>query len=383
MSTPLWRLSARTLAGAAIGLVSGFREFKLVDRVSTPGSWRLVVPAEHRLIAALTAGPVTVALQLSLDGGRTWRTTASGPILKRRRARSTDGNAVVELLGATDLYWLRTRLAYPQPATLAPPFNVDAYDIRTGPAETVIKGYVTANVSTAAANAGRRVPGFTVAASTGRGATVTGAGRWQPVGELVAALAEQGGVGLTCRDRVFDVSVPRDLSSSGVTFSVARRNLAAWEWEDAAPSVNHEVVAGGGQGTARVIVEQEDASSVVDWWRVEAFRDRRDTSVVGDLTAQAVADIAAGVSPAGVSADLIDTAGAMWEVDYRLGDRVRVDVDGVRLVDQVREVEFAWTKDGVRVRPTVGFAASTVDLPALFRRLADAEQRLRHLERTQ
>src|SRR5690606_19655547 len=162
-------------------------------------------------------------------------TVMSGPVTKRTRMFDTTQDGFL-FEGVDDTVWLERRLVYPSAA----PYTTVAHDVRTGPATSVLVGFVSANAGPLAA-ADRQV--LTIGADTASGATVTGRGRWQVLLDLCAELAAAGGVGFRVRKRVFEPYVPVDRSAS-VVFSTELGNLGSFTHTEQAPDVNHVVVGG-------------------------------------------------------------------------------------------------------------------------------------------
>ncbi|MFE7605782.1 hypothetical protein ACFU1Q_11530 [Brachybacterium paraconglomeratum] len=123
---------------------------------------------------------------LIMDDGET---ICSGRVLTY--GGDEDGEALT-LAGEDDLALPAARLTYPDPAQTGEA-QTAAYYVRRGPAETVVRDMVHANAGTGAL-AGRRVDGFTVTGSQGRGTEVSTNLRFKNLLEESRALARLGGV---------------------------------------------------------------------------------------------------------------------------------------------------------------------------------------------
>jgi hypothetical protein len=326
------------------GEVDDFTKLEAVIRFSAAGSWILDVPASFAAELGPGAGIV-------VRRGPT--TLFSGPVTEpaRRWNKDTDSLSVA---GVTDECHPDDRLALPSD----PPYAADDYDVRTGPAETVIKGYVAANQVGPTTGAGRPT-GLVVAADLGRGGTVTGRARFDNLGDLIRSLAVAGGdlgwrIVQQGTDLVFDVYEPVDHSATA-KFSPVLGNLQSFEYKPTVSKANYAIVGGGGQGTARVFVEGGDAGQIARWGRrIETFRDRRDTTAVGELGQTRDEELANNAEKLALTIAPIDTAAIQFLRDYNLGDKITVEIDGTPIVDVVREVKLTIDASGEKITPTAG-----------------------------
>jgi hypothetical protein len=138
------------------------------------------------------------------------------------------------------------------------------------------------------------------------------------------------------------------------------------------------VVAGQGEGAARLIRETVDYPSIQTWGLFESFQDRRDTAAVLELDKAGAETLAAGIVPTTVVFTPLDTPGQEFGRDWALGDLVTVMAGGLTVYDQVREVHVTLTDAGATVVPSVGKPVGDI---ALFRSLAGLDRRVRQLER--
>lgn len=272
-----------------------------------------------------------------------------------------------------DDWRLFTRLVgLPVPGSAANSQGAAEYDVRTGPAESVVKSLLTANL---ARNSGVGIP-VTVAATAGRGGTITVQIRWQKVADRVFPVADLAGVGFTVRhlsgssltvDAYEPTTWPIRLSEDAGT-------ILASSYTRSLPDVTRVFVGAGGDGTSRVtrgpFVNTDAESRTHDW--IEDFVDARDIDPADPnlttlIAARAAEALGAGSFKAGLSVDLAETP------HYRYGgsDGVHVgdlipfvledypeDVandDVVVLTDVLRSATLSMTPaNGVVVDPTVG-----------------------------
>lgn len=367
-----WTLYVRDDAGVRVAELDTFESATLIPRFNAVGDWQVVAPATE-------AAQLLTTPKYGLEFVRDGEVILSGPVTTRTREFGVGVDGYT-FQGKDDQVWLSRRKASPEPATAAAPYDDSAYDVRTGAASTVIRAYVNVNAGPGAVTA-RQVDGLAVPAVAAFGSTVTGRARWQTLIDLLAELATAGGVGFRTRQLTFDVYQPTDLSAA-VKFSTALGNLAGFSYSDAAPEVNHVYVAGGGEGTARVIRELTDTTSVTEWGRVEEFRDRRDTTDTAELDQAGQAMLTESATKRGFSLAPIETASVRFGATYNLGDQVTVIVDGVPVVDVVREVRIDLNADGETVAPTVGDPDADPSRPSIFAAHKRMERRVRNLERS-
>lgn len=373
------RIRVRDGGLATVGEVDGWDDLTVIVRHLAVGAWSFTVPASPRAMGLLAAGN---GVRIDRDG----RPLMSGPIRSLVRSwggQDGGGPGVLTVAGADDMCWLAERVCYPDPANPADS-QLDAYDTRSGPAETLIRHYVDVNAGPGALPS-RRVPGLTVAASAGLGGQVAGNARFDNLLELVGSLGSAGNVAV----RVVDVggalelavAEPADRSAQAV-FSRARGNLRSYSYGLAAPFGTVALVGGQGQGAARTIVEVSTGDG--GWgMRAEAFADRRDTDDAAQLM-QAGQDALAQSGPAAsLAIEPIDLPALAYGRDYQVGDVVSVLVDDTTVVDVLREVKIGWSaREGETITPQVGTAGAS-STPALYGRVADVARRVGLLERRQ
>lgn len=367
-------LHVRDEALRRIGQVDDFTSLELNLKFNDVSSWQLVVDGASPAVGMLTDARGVIVVR---DGV----TLLSGPVLGKQQTLA-GGRETVTFNGADDTVWLARRLALPSAA----PYTAAAYDTATGPAETVLRGYVDRNLG-ASAVAARQLTYFTQPASAGIGSTVTGNARFDNLLALLQSLAlaggdlgfriVQSGTGLT-----FDVYQPVDRSSTAV-FSIPLGNLAAYDLKTSAPALDYVVVAGQGTGTGRVFVEGGDSASLTTYGRIEFFQDRRDTPDTTVLTQARDETLAANKPVTSLSLTPVDTASVTFGRDYNLGDKVTVAVAGQTVRDVVRQVNLKLSASTSELlTPTVGTPGATNPaVPALFAALRQQSRRITNLER--
>ena len=357
---------------------------KAVLRFNEIGSWEVTLPVGHRMAEALTtpgAGLIITTSQGTLLSGPTLAVTTN------QETKNPEGTYTIT--GVDDSVLLKERLAYPKPDSSDVTMQTQEYDVRTGPAEDVLKAYVDANIGPSASGA-RRVAGLTVQASSGLGSSVTGQARFQTLQELLKGLADVSGLGYTIEQvgsaLQFQVYQPVDRSGN-VRLDLYNGKLTRTEYAYSQPKVTRTIVGGDGDGTARTFLEHtNDTSTAAEtaWGRrIEVFTDARSTTDPVKLAASGEEVLSKdGKTQLSVSINPSDDQTMLFGVDWNLGDKVSVVVGGTELVSVVSEVGLVVAQDGVRIGATVG-EPTTLDYETqLINRQKQQAQRISQLERS-
>lgn len=330
--------------------------FSAVLMKNAVGSWKVTLPVGYALAEALrTPGSgiiVTAAGQ----------TLISGPTMSILTNRSqADPAGTYEISGVDDSVVLSERLAYPTPTTADVTLQTDAYDVRTGAAETVIKEYVDANIGPSAP-AARRIASLTVQASSGLGATVNGSARFESLQDLLAGFADLSGLGFTIEQvgdvLQFQVYEPVDRSAY-VRLDLDNGRLTRSDYAYSTPKLTRAIVGGQGEGSLRDFIERTSADSLdaETLWgrRIEQFVDYRSATDVAELEQSGDKELVTN-GKTFVSVDVLpsDDQTMLFGVDWNLGDRVTVVVGSTELVAVVEKVALLISEDGVRLGATVG-----------------------------
>lgn len=376
-----WTVLVRNADLDVLGELDDYQRLKFVHRFQGISTGELAANRATPIADELLAdGAGLVVLH---DG----EVVVSGPIVKPKREWSSDGDRL-DLGFVSDDVWLLRRLGYPSP--LDGDHTAAAYDVRTGPAETLIRGYVDDNLGPSALAA--RQVGLTLLPDEARGVSVTGRARFHPLLDVCRDLAIAGGdLGFRIRQAgagdpttdglVLEIYEPRDLRRTAI-FSAELGNLAGFVLDQAAPDANYVLVAGQGEGTARTIVEGGDTASQDRWGRIEAFRDQRDTGDAGELTQSLETELAERASELEIKISPVDTAALTYLVDYGLGDTVRTIIDGVAFDEIVREVTVALEGGSApTVQPKIG-SPSRGELLGIFEAIRRTSTRVSRLERS-
>ncbi len=205
------RLFVRASNGIELGEIKKFAHCSLVIRDRDVGSWSVSGAPYKRLLDLAEPG---ASLVTERDGEE----LIAGPLDLDERNWSAGIDEII-VSGYDDDVHLWDRLAYPSYpiGTQGLVFADNAYDVRTGLAEPVMKAYVAANMIVGGAwvTTGRGLAGLSLATNLGRGATVTGRARFAVLGELLVSLAVAGGdLGFGIKKNKFDIYEHRNVSDS-------------------------------------------------------------------------------------------------------------------------------------------------------------------------
>lgn len=341
------------------------------------GTWELLLDASSPSLDFLLVP--NAGIRVLLDGVL----LMSGPVTKTTYARQGDATTFT-VNGASDDIWLKRRVAHMQPASTAPPYSTQAYDVRTNAASQAIREYVDANAGPSAISV-RRVPHLVIGADLPGTPTITGKARMQVLADLVTDLSLQAG-GLGWRvvqvDQTleFQVYQPTDKSGS-VKFAPELGNLGDFSLEQGAPEVTYVYVGGGGADTARTFIEGSDADTLSAYGRYEEFHDRSDTSDGLTIAQTIEQELAEKTQSTVLSITPFDTDQQKYGVHYGLGDKVSVVVGGRPISETIRKVTLTYTADGPITIQSDITSPNRTDAFEVFRQLRDLKYRVTNIER--
>ena len=387
-----WRVDVRDPDLYPIGICDVFTSLKLVLRHRRAGAWSLTLPADHPQAVLFTEG----AGILVWAPWSTERPVLSGPVTRFEQVtRNGDKDSELVVEGVDDTALLADRLVLPNPASAMSAQDVDAYWTTTGAAEKVIRDLVDYNCGDAglayrrlcdADPDGRRAAGLLAGSQRSVSARfdnlLTLVGEVASTDNLALEVVQPGG---DTQDRHLRVWQPVDRSGQ-VRLSQSAGTLVSATANIAAPTATNVLVAGGGEGTARVLVERSADDLSASWRRrIETFRDARDTSDTAVLAERGDETLADAAVTAGINLVPVDTAAQSYGHDYGLGDLVSVDMPGGSYTDVISGVDISLTAaDAVVITPQIGDPdLADIKNPAIYRRIKDLVRRLEQLERRQ
>jgi len=209
-----------------------------------------------------------------------------------------------------------------------------AYDERSGAAETVMKGYVTANVISPA-DTNRAISLVTNEADGGRGTSIAVKARYETLVDKLEECARAGGIGWelvgTATGLEFRIVPGVDRSTAQavnppIIFSPDFGNIRTlgYQWT----MLNRATlayVAGQGEGAARQIVTVYDGTYVpAGTARREAFVDARDLDTTAKLADRGRAKLSEQGPKTRLEAQILTGGPFRYRTDWDLGDIVTV-----------------------------------------------------------
>jgi hypothetical protein len=355
---------------------------QFILRFNNVGSWRLKIPATSNLVEDLRTPGYGIILT-GPDG-----VLFSGPVMSAKLVQSQDDiEGSWEIEGADDTIILQERLAYPDPSSADVANQTVTNDIRLGEAETVVKGYVDANLVSGPSV--RLVAGLSVATDQSRGDIVRGNARFKNLQELLYDLAQSGGIGYEIRQNgtnlVFDVYEPVDRSGS-VRLDIENNRLRSSEYAYAVPGLTRAIVGGAGEALDRLFREvntTESSAAEVSWGRrIEQFVDDRGSQEIDQLDQKGLeALVDEGKTRVSMSVTPSDAITMLYGVDWGLGDTVTVVVNDLEATAVVYEVGIGIQADGVYLAATVGNPTPLEFESKLVSTQTEHEARISNLER--
>lgn len=371
-------------------LSQDFDDVLVVPRLNDVGDWSLNLPATiidkdgrrrpHRLCAALRAPGAGIIV--SGPDGRILSGLSDEPSFSANQ-KNPDG--IWSFSGVSDLVHLEDELAYGDPSKYDPNAQANSNDTRTGPAETVALEYIKRNIGQLAV-AERRRAIMTVAASLGRGPTITKSPRFQNLLELVQEILSGTRLAIHAlhSGSALEVSITegRDLQKL-VRFDFDNGQVSKTEYSYSGPQLTDVIVAGKGEGTDRKMVRR---SVPAEGWgrRIERFVDQRNTDVVAELNQAGDEELQEATEKRTAfqivpNTNLIRTT----EGGLRLGDLVSVVVHGDEIPVPITSLPISAGPDGVFIGATVGSPVGRAWEDRVDIRQQRTERRLSNIERSQ
>jgi hypothetical protein len=354
-----FRVTVYDKAFAFQGYVGNPTSLTVTPRHNQQGTGSLTIDADHRMASALSAKGARVLVEHKPAGG-SWEFLMSGKVTLVS-GQGPSKVATITYQFADDARILANVLGWPVPSSPYTNQTASEYDTRTGAAETVLKGFVTANI------VNRLAMPVTVATDQGRGATIPGgvALRMQPLAEKLLPAIDAAGIGVSVQQSgaglVLDVYVPRTYPH---TLSEKGGTITAWSYSDAVPTSSRAISGGQGDGTARVFGSYVDSTLESDYGDVvETYVDATNTAAQADLNGAAQQDVTKGAPLSGFSVTLSQTGQFQYgQNGVRVGDQVTVDIGGVTRTDVLRECTLAYSREqGETQTPVIGAINPTAD----------------------
>lgn len=359
---------------------------KAIRRRWGVGEWTVKLPQEAPLVNDLWTMGAGIIISVRDE------VFLSGPVYKPRLdASSDDPDGLLTFTGYDHNILLNDAKAWPLPTQPDVTLQTVAYDVRTGDAETVMKGYVNYNIGPGAPTArrGKLAQKLTMATNLHRGRTVTKSARFYKLLDLLSEIGAYADLDFRIRQigsqLVFDVIVPNDRTDF-ISFDIENGTLENQSIEMSAPELTRAIVAGQGEAELRQFLMRTSTDSLQseqDWGRIiEEFIDQRQTDDLAELQQAGDERLAeAGFTNVAVKAVPADEYTREYGIDWNLNDLVKVVVNGQSRTTRVTEVALIASPDGVAIGAALGDVSGFHDVSRLGGRLYDAAQKLESLER--
>ena len=356
-----FQLVLRSAAGAQVALYTfeaqGGVSFDYRRRVNSPGAHaiRFMQKANETLAAfeARTWGLFELDGQLEFrwrwpERGIPWHT--DGAFFHRTPTwwytAAEEGSALFFQSGGRGYLDILNR-----PIIFATPESPEA--VKTGPAESVIKEYVSEQAGPGAGTRARA--GLSIEADGGGGNVVRVN---KPYRNLLATIQEIAKVGGGDFDLVrtgaglfefrwFDGQRGTDRSGT-VTFNIALGNMEQPRLTQRRHNeINAVYVGGQGQGAARVIVLRTDPARIADspWNRIERWRDGRHEADIAGLNDLGDEWVEEGRPFDDLTFIPLQTPGSTLDLHYFFGDLVTGEMLGISAVKQIKAYTYVWSED--------------------------------------
>lgn len=351
------------------------------------GWWKLTLPKNHPMVPHL-ATPGSGIL-VSLYGNPYFSGFTTKPE-ELTNIENPDGTYT--FTGFDDTALLFRALAFPQPSNPDPTNQTVTNDSRTGDAETLMHGYVHANIGVSAPPG--RVAGLRafLATSTNehRGPTVTKSPRFQNLGALLQEIGILANLGFRVIQRgtelVFEVIQPVDRSGT-VLLSVQSGSLTSTSLQQSAPNVTRVIVGGKGEGVDRLILQRttpESEAAEDEWGQIiEEFVSYTNSDDPDELAQTGDERLLEdGFTATAVKAIPADDQSMRFSADWDLGDTVGLVAYGQRTQTVVTEAAILVNKDRVAVGVGIGDLRNFDPKNALESRVEDTAKKVSKIERT-
>lgn len=350
------RITAYTKGYVRKGVVTAPASVGVQHLWDAPSVTTFVVDSDHKRVDDLVAEGARCTVEYQ-PRGELWRTLMSGMVTGLNgQGGALDGQRDFAVLDDWDEF--NRTVGYPVPGAALSGQGAAAYDVRSGPAETVLKGFMAANV------AGQSLPHLTVEADAGEGADISVKVRMHPLSERLWPAVSVAGLGArivqTGATRQVQTWVPATYPR---VLTEESSVVAQAEFSRTPPEVTRVIVACGGEAEARVFKGPFVDSAAEALWGIRRTEviDARDiaedaTDLDEQAEARALERLAEGAAKASLKAQLVESERFQFGKTFDLGDVVSIKPAGGSVVtDRVREVQIDWTPDdGLTVVPLVG-----------------------------
>lgn len=363
-------------------------DLEYVGEFNNVGEWTLTMDSEHPMTPHLRT-PGSGIIVTNSAASQPFDIVFSGPTLEPELATTPEDPAgTVTFKGVTDTVRLADAIALPTPANMEQYLDTTGHDERTGPAETLLHEYVSANIGPMYPTSQRRIPNLIMGTNSARGAVMTKKARYQTLGNLLAEIANTARLGFRIVQRgsnlVFETFQARDMAAE-VRLDVRNKQLAGQRVATSAPTLTRAIVAGQGDLEDRQVSNYTNEAAVeaeTAWGRrIERFIDQRQTEDTNEHQQAAEEALAeGGFTATTVQAVPAEDTWMQYGRDWDMGDLVTVVVDGQEMQVYVTGMVLKIDRDGFRCGIVLG-SEYTASKASGGRSANNLEQRISHLER--
>jgi hypothetical protein len=362
-------------------------DLEINDVFNNVGTWTVKLPVEHPLAEVLRTPGAGIVVTGPTD------VLISGPVIKpENAATATDPAGTLTIDGVTDSVLLADVLAYPDPAEGDPTKQTAANDQRSGPVETLMHEFVSANIGPSAPAvrrpAGTLLSKVTLGANGARGGITAKSARFPVLGNLLAELVATADLGFRMVQRgstiVFETFQVQDRSDL-IRLDIFHSTLVGHKVATSPPGATRVLVAGQDEGVNRQFVLRTNPTAVAaeTLWgrRIEVFKDQRNTDVLAELE-QAGDEVLAdsGFSTLAVQIVPMEDSAMPYGTTWAMGDRVAVVVEGQEVASTVSGYRLRANSEGFRLGAVLGDASGFDPQAALAKRVNTVENRVTTLE---
>jgi hypothetical protein len=388
---------AYTLQGYANDYLSCSATFQHMDT----GTGTLVLPETHPVVAQVNkAGNQVVPVTVTDRFGHRWSGRVEQDSIDEGdgQSQAAPGSGTVTLTLVDEWPMLKRILASPFGASTALTYATGApeFDTRTGPIETVVKGYITDACTRIWGSSSPVV--VTPPPTSDLSPSVTLSAKWTPISDLVSEQLRAAN-----RTLVIYLWLPGDPQPAGLSLSapcyvvdiVPARNNPQIIWNDdtflqrkiavKAPTAYKAIIGGSGSGTSQVFDSWTDTGlqqSLGLYGYPEAYFSASSASTT--VTTQQDAQTQLLATEGGVAVQATVQDGVPWSfgTDYAVGDLVGVRALGLDFRQRVVSVQMVDDRaSGFRLVPTVGDDVATLTpQQRLFRTVRSLGMRVHQIQ---
>lgn len=345
------------------------QSWTFTERLHDTGTWSVTVPTRairREAIATLNTG-LLAGVALWDQRAKTRGTLLFSGVHDGVTLNVSANGDNLTIGGETDMSLLARRIIHPDPAKeIDQQTEVAYYKPGSGPAGVRIMDLVNASIGDEALP-GRDMISSGVPLAIGTNVSINE--RLSGLLEAVAKYAAAGGVCLQLRwdgSRVVPV-VYLPTTRDALLLSPYARGVVSWTASTKLPGANFAIVAGGGEGTERVLQVEQYTKSVQKWGRYEAVIDQRQSVDPAELEDAGRAYIAERIATGSVQVEL---SNLRYRDEFELGDYIPfVGADGEVATEQARAITYSLSEKETtpRLKLTVGASDRDVKGHAITR----------------